>query len=98
MTKTAFNGSDVFFLIHSTTALASGTRNGGSIKTADFEPRIRVLTLDRPFSDETRWSVCRVEDAILLVSCLSIEENLGRVSLIYPVEVAAQVQRRTSDS
>jgi len=42
----------VVFEIHDTTELASGMRKGGSIRIADLAPTIRVVTLDRPFSEE----------------------------------------------
>lgn len=47
------------FLIHSTTELASGIRKGGSIRIADLDPTIRVVTLDNPFSEEEWMCVWR---------------------------------------
>ena len=40
------------FEIQDTTDSASGIRKGGSIRIADFAPTMRVVTLERPFSEE----------------------------------------------
>ncbi len=52
MTKTAWRSLSVVFLIHEITSKASGTRNGGSMRMADFFPTMREVTLKRPLSED----------------------------------------------
>jgi hypothetical protein len=54
-----FKGTEVVFLNHSTTAFASGTKKGGSISAAALLPTIRVVTLERLFSEEEIKCVCK---------------------------------------
>ena len=54
MTKTAVKGLGVVLLIQEITEFASGIRNGGSIRMADLVPTIKVVMLERPFS-EAEW-------------------------------------------
>jgi hypothetical protein len=53
VTNTAFKGRDVLSLIHLTMELASGIREGGSIKAALPLPTIKVVMLEKPSSLQT---------------------------------------------
>lgn len=76
MTKTHFNGTLVVFLINSTTLLASGTRKGGSIRAAALLPTMRVVTLDRPFSDDEMKCVCKTMMSVNQVHAGLIESRV----------------------
>lgn len=72
-----FKGTEVVFFTNSTTALASGTKNEGSMSAAALLPTINVDTLERPFSDDEMMCVC---STMMILNQLHARSNPGSES------------------